>query len=421
MLARVARRTGASSRLIEACGVGASAVLILALRAPFAIGRLWAEDGSVFLRQSIQYGVVRPFGRAYAGYYLFVPRLIGAIASGVPIREAALTTWLCVAAVVGWCAATIYAESEGWLATFPTRALLALSIVLLPALGLEAIGNSSNLQYTLLFTALVALTGMSTNRWSSVNRVAIVTVTALTTPLALFLAPVAALRVLRSRPRHVDATTLAWALATVVQFTMILVGRPPRVHASGKGLIVTHYNHWVLYGNLLPKRLASSTVTIAPLAAVIGAFLVVLAAVLAWRRPRRATAVLLLLVPAVGFAFWMFAGTRYGLPVRYRVFPALCVIWSVLVAWEELLRAFRPRLPVDWRLSGIVVLVLVLSWVTYWRPAPHRSSGPAWSVALSTAERRCRNERLSQVAVTISPVKRGSKVWAVQLPCHDIE
>ena len=322
--------------------------MILALRAPFAISRLWAEDGSVFLRQAIDSGVVRPFGHAYGGYYLFLPRVIGAIASSVPLRDAAVTTWVCVAAVVGWCAATIYAESEGLLTSFPSRAVLALSIVLLPALGLEAIASSSDLQYTLLFASLVALTGMSADRWSMVNRVAMVTVTALTTPLALFLAPVAAVRVMRLRPRRVDSTTAGWALGTVAQFAMILVGRPARVIASGKGLIVTHYYHWVLYENVLPKRLSSSTVTVAPLSVIVGVGLVVLACVLAWRGGRRASAVLLVVVPAVGFAFWTFAGIRYGLPVRYRVFPALCVIWCVLVTWEELLRAFRPRPAARW-------------------------------------------------------------------------
>src|SRR5205823_5684494 len=116
-----------------------------------------------------------------------------------------------------------------------------------------------------------------------------------------------------------------------------------------------------------------------------------LAAVLAWRRPRRAKAVLLLLVPA-----------------RYRVFPALCVIWSVLVTWEELLYARRPRLPIDWRLAGIVVILLLVSWASYWRPTAYRRSGPTWTTALDSAALQCRNQRLKTVSVTISPVATES-------------
>ena len=411
----------ASSTLTESCIVGATAILILALRARFAISRLWAEDGHIFLQQAINDGVIRSFGDSYHGYYLFLPRVIGAIAALVPIRDAAPATWVCVAAVIGWCAATIYAESAGWLATVPARVALALSIVLLPALGLEAIASSSDLQYTLLFTALVALTGLSTSRWSSVNRVVIVALTALTTPLAVFLTPFAVLRVWRSRPRRFDATVIAFSVAIVGQFAMIAAGHAARSSSPAKGLIVTHFYHWVVYTNLLPKRIASTTVTFAPVLSVIGASLVVLAAVLAWRRPQRGTAVLLLLVPAVGFAFWTFAGIRYGLPVRYRAFSAYCVVWAVLVASEELLRALRPHVPLDGRHASIFVVILVLGWLTYWQPVPRRASGPAWSVALSTADRKCRSERRSEVAVTISPGGPGSPIWSVRLPCHDIE
>src|SRR3954452_4259326 len=185
------RRVRAYSGLIEAIGIGVAAMLLLAWRAPFAAQQLWAEDGTVFLQQVINRGVFEPYGNAYAGYYLFLPRTVGALAAGAPIREAALAMWFGTALVVGWCAATIYAESKGRLNTFPTRAFLALSIVLLPALGLEAIGSVSDLQYTLLFTALIALTGLSTGAGHTVNRIAIVVATALTTPLSLLLAPVA--------------------------------------------------------------------------------------------------------------------------------------------------------------------------------------------------------------------------------------
>jgi hypothetical protein len=416
-IAWVARQTERSTA-IKPLAVGALAVLALALRAPFAIGRLWAEDGTVFLQEAKNRGVLPPFGRAYAGYFLFVPRVIGTLAAAAPIRYAALTTWLGVAVVVGWCAATIFAESDEWLGSATTRGLLALSVVLLPALGLEAIGAAADLQYTLLFASLVALTGASAEQWRSRNRVAIVAMTALTTPLSLALAPIAVLRVLRRRTFRPDATAVAWVVATAVQLGMILIVRPSRVKSKGDTSILTHFNHRVLYANLLPKS-ANGTV-IAPVAIIVVASLVVLAAVLAWRRARRAKAVLVLLVPLVGFAVWTFAGLRYGSPARYQVFPALCVVWSVLVAWELLVYTLRPRLRIQGRLAGIVVVLLLLSWVSYWRPTTYRRSGPTWSTALSAAERDCRDRQLPKVSVPISPIPSASKVWAVQVRCRDL-
>lgn len=201
---------------------------------------------------------------------------------------------------------------------------------------------------------------------------------------------------------------------------MILIARPRRNVGSpgNKARIISLYDHRVLYANLLPKQIASTT--IAPIATLIGAGLVFLAAGLAWRRLRRGTALLLLLVPAIGFAFWTYSAINYGSPARYRVFPALCVIWSVLVAWEELLRALTPRSPVDSRLAGIVVGLLALSWVTYWRPAPYRASGPAWSTALASADHRCRIEHMPTVIVRISPVAPGITFWAIRLRCDDV-
>ena len=409
---RSVRWTGPRLRLIEALSTGLLAVLALVMRAPFATSRLWAEDGGVFLQQAVARGVVRPFGASYSGYYLFVPRTIAAVASVFPLRWAASTTWIGVAVVVGWCAATINWESDSSLTAPATRVLLGLSIVLLPALGLEAIAASADLQYTLLFTSVVALIGTSTTRWSSVNRAAIVAVTALTTPLTVVLAPLAVLRVVRSRPRRIDATSASWAIATAVQLGAILVEHPPRNVGSPGRRIADHFLQQVLYANLLPKQLAQSSV--ARYAALLGACLVVLAVTFAWTHTRRNTALFLLLVPGIGYAFWTFAGTHYGLPPRYRVFPALCVVWALLVASEELVHALK-RLPIDRLIPALMAVLLIVIWGTYWQPAQHRASGRTWSNALSASQTRCRHQRLATVAIAISP-----NGWSVKLPCRDI-
>jgi len=408
------RRVGRRACLIESVGVGVLAVLALAARAPFTLSHLWAEDGAVFLQQAVTRGVLSPFGQAYAGYYNFVPRTIAVVASMFPLHWAATTTWAGTATVVGWCAATITYESHEWLHDPAARILLGLSIVLLPALGAEAIATSSELQYTLLFTSLAALMGSGTTRGSEVNRVAIVVVTALSTPLTLLLAPFAALRILARRPRRIDVTAAAWTIATAMQFGAILIEHPPRNVGTPGKRIVSQYQQQVLYANLLPKQLAHSSA--ARYLALIGACLVVLAVTSAWRQSRRSTAVFILLVPTIGFGSWTFAGINYGLPPRYRVFPALCLVWSVLVASNELGRRLRTALPIGRLIPGLATVVLVLTFATYWQPPRHRSSGPTWSSSLATAQHRCRQQGRPSAAIAISP-----KGWKVTLPCHDIE
>ena len=229
----------------------------------------------------------------------------------------------------------------------------------------------------------------------------------------------ALMRVIRSRPRRVDSTLVVWGVATAVQLGTILVERPKRnIGSPSGGPLLSRFDHRVLFTNLLPKQIAGSF--LAPVAVLIGAALVLFAAWRAWQRPRHAKATLLVLVPAIGLAFWIFAGTHYGLPARYRVFPALCVIWCVLVAWEELMRAVTSNVAVDWRAASVLVVVLALVWLTYWTPAASRSSGPKWTVALTKAEKRCKNLKLPTVALRVPPVAKGAGVWTVRLPCSDV-
>jgi hypothetical protein len=63
VITAIGRRFGSHSTLIESSGVGVLAILLLALRAPFALDHLWAEDGFIFLQQPILRGVIPSFGR----------------------------------------------------------------------------------------------------------------------------------------------------------------------------------------------------------------------------------------------------------------------------------------------------------------------------------------------------------------------
>jgi hypothetical protein len=417
-------RPSAYGPWLEVAAVAIGAAVLLALRAPFALHHLWAEDGEIFLQQAVTKGIARPFGYAYAGYYLFVPRVIGGVTAILPLRLAPVTTFVGVAVVVSWCAATIFVESQGWLSSRISRYLLAFSIVLLPTLGFEAIASSSTLQFTMVFAALVALMSTSTGRASIVNRTVLLALTGLTTPIALVLAPIAVVRVALSRPRRLDQPTIALAVATALQLLMIVLGRPTRT----KGVPMTAsqiahlYLRSALYPNLLPKRLATGH---APsfLVFVIGC-LVVAGVVLAWRNSQRDRALFLALVPATGLAFWVYAGARSAvvsgyLPARYTVFPAWCVLWAVLVAGEEVSRTLWPGRPVSRAMSVVAVLVL-FSWAGYWTPAAFRSSGTDWSTAISNAKYVCQTTRSHTAEVAISPNMHTFHRWVVSIPCRDL-
>jgi hypothetical protein len=412
---------GDRSRSVTTFSLSFLAVALLAARAPTAMRKLWAEDGAVFLEQARTNGPLRPFLQASAGYYQLVPRIIGAIAAAVPLRAAALTTWLVVAVVVGWCAGTVYADSTPWLTNLATRGLLALSVVLLPALGLESIASAASLQFTLLFASLIALLGASPRRAVSRNRVVLIVVTGLTTPLSLLLAPFVAMRVWRRPRKRPDGAVIGWAVSVATELALIGIVRPSRkigAPKSGTGIVSGYVRH-VLGENLLPHSAARSA--IGPVLVMLVASGVATVAYQTWRRSRHDLALVLVVVPMLGFVFWIVAGLQFGhgLPSRYRLFPAWCTIWSVLAAADAAGTARRLR----WRRTGwisiTVAAALFGSWATYWTPAAVRTSGSNWTDALSTAAQRCRLDRRSTVLVRIAPVG-PTTVWAVRVLCDDL-
>ena len=157
MTAPVAGRT-ARDGIIIVIVVSAAAVLLLYLRAPFAPQKLWAEDGRDYLGDALRLGPVRSLGQdRQAGYYMLVSRFGGVLASLFPLRAAALIVWVWVAAVTAWLVATVAVSSRAWLRTWPARVVLALAIVLVPVLRVDAVGNAANLQVTMVFASLIVL------------------------------------------------------------------------------------------------------------------------------------------------------------------------------------------------------------------------------------------------------------------------
>ena len=248
--------------------------------------------------------------------------------------------------------------------------------------------------------------GVSPGRWRTVNRAVILSVTALTTPLALFLAPLAIVRVVRTR--RADSAVVAWAVAVVIQFAAILVVRPERSvgEAGNPRRILAHYNQRVLYDNFLPRQLANNTLSHL---AALGAVLLVTAAFLAWRRGRPSR--------RCCCCSYRLSDSRSG-----RIAPSTtghrrdigcsppCASRGRYWLVEEIVRMRRPHGIANSVLPAFVVAVLPLTWMTYWQPVRYRSSGPTWPNALTAASERCRANPSRDINVTISPVAPNARL-----------
>ncbi len=417
---RTAERSHHRVDLVVVAAVTVVAVGLLYARLPFAARQLWAEDGRDFLGDAMEFGAIRSLGHSQAGYYLTVSRLGGVLASLMPLRDAALVMWLWVAAVVAWLVATVTVSSRTWLRTWPARVVVALALVLLPVLGQESIGNAANLQFVLLFGSLVVLISRSRGRFETVNGCILLVATGLTTPVALVLAPFAALRMAQRRSWRPDAYVIWWAAGVAVQWIAIAITRPDRGPRQGDTVaaMIPRLEVFGVERNLFPIQLDGYR---GPIFAVVFAVLVAIVAGLAWWQGQRLRSALLVLVPAVGVGTLILLGWSSGSANRYLVFTGLCFVWTAM-AGTETVAALAPS---SWHAptiaSALVAGFLLLTFAANRAPSDLRISGPTWHAAIDTARAEC--QRPEQfVLVQTAPVRPEKPFqWYVRVECRDLD
>lgn len=398
----------------------ATALLLLA-RAPFAVSKFWAEDGTVFFQGARQEGAFGAFGVDWAGYYHLVPRIAGAFSSSVPIDLAPLANWLIIAVVVAWCAATLFVASKTWIASMPARLVLTAGIVLLPVVRVESIGNVANLHFIMLFPALLVMICRPQSRSEWVNGSLFVLVSTLSTLETAVFFPFAAYRVWTRKPRGLDPITIVWALGSAVHFGVVFVAGPERAISTSTSLpsIVFNYGKRVVFDNFSPVYRLSGVIGTVLVVAL--SFVIVRAVMVSWSKHRE-IAFLLVAVPAVGALLWVVLGERLGgTTPRYAVFPAMCLTWSLFVATETLARRFdadhRSR---RWGAVTLVPALVLVAWLPHWAPPAYRGDGPTWRETLSAAEDQCRAEGGEFVTVQVPPSTADQDLWPVQLECADL-
>ena len=138
--------------------IGVVAGLLVWARAPFAPKNFWGEDGARFFAHALEDGWIEPMGRSLAGYFHFLPRLLGPVGTLVPIEWAPAAVFVCGAAAVAWFSATIY-SADPLVGGRRAALVLALIPVLLSITGFESIANLANLHFLMLCAPAAVLVG----------------------------------------------------------------------------------------------------------------------------------------------------------------------------------------------------------------------------------------------------------------------
>lgn len=406
------------SGLIQAAALAAGALLLLVRVSPRPAWRfVYGEDFGIYLPGAMAHPwhLLTP----YAGYVTLLPRLIGQFVAMLPVRYAGAGFAVAGALIASGCALFTYHASAGHIASRPLRALLGLSVVLLPVAPLEIADSGENSLWYLLATLFWAVLWRPRSRSGAAAAALIAFMAAASVPLAFVYAPLLAARaaVVPRRARE-HAVTAGWAVGCVFQALVI-----PTSHVSRTGRLdpvnaVTFYTHEVLLPALgwhLAWHLRAA-IGLAAATLLVGGFLTAVLGYATATEDRRrmvfqATAVVTGLVFALAAGSIGWAPSQQVTPAtepgaRYSTVPILLLDAALLAAADAFIRrrsglptAARPRAQAV--AAALIVAVLAAGWITDFRYTVARSLEyyPAWSKTSATWLRHCERDPAGSVTM----------------------
>ena len=387
------------------------AVLVGVLSAFVSLGRLWlgnrqaitenlwAEDGLFPLcihKADFFTCLTDPF----AGYLLFLPRVLAWPVSIFPWESWALVANLLAALLIGVVSAlALVIMRRAGLGWFVSVAV-ALLPTIAPMVGLEAINALGSSYMPLLFlSTLVVLFAplRDLSRSWVIFGFVLLLVTALTIPSAVVVALLVVVQALRRVvPKRVGIVWLV-GLGTglLAQTWVALTAEAPRsielgtatLNAWADSVPVSVFTYWP--GLSLGEYSFFANFTLAPVAITGWLFVVVISALGIWRLVAgwasvSASAAAVGLLFLAGLAFGLIPSAIGDPNNRYFVVPLLLWGAAVLVALDPIIRRTRV-----WVLALVTLLVVALWWpaipASWYRSTP----APAWTSEVNRIEAQC--------------------------------
>ena len=390
--------------------VVAGAVLLLARQqGPGALDTVWAEDGTVFLAQARELGVVPSLVEPYAGYLHAVPRVLAAGVSALPL-DAADTAFAALSALVAAALALFVFRASGAHARSRwARVACAAPVLASPLAGTEILANAANLHWFLLYAAFWAVVWKAPSRWEAALACAVVVAAVASDPFALVLAPLVALRLVPWRGRP-DATVVAFAAAGAVQLVGVLgaTGQRQLGEEAEPALLPFRYVVDVFGRGLAGDRLVGES-GLSARGAVVGALVLAAVAAVAWlcREAVRRRAAFVVAAAAVSVGLFVAPVALSGVSApRYAFAPALVVVAALAVVVDG--ASGRARTAVT-----LAAGVLAACWVVGLPSYNDRDEGPTWDRALEQAAASCTPGAAASVAVLPAGL-------SADLPCDDV-
>jgi hypothetical protein len=360
---------------------------------------VWAEDG-LFPLCIQKAGFFKCLVDPFAGYLLFLPRLIAGVVQLFPESAWPLVTNLLASAIAGIVSGLAFVIMRRFGTSLIVSGVVGLLPVLAPIVGLEAINALGSIYMLLIFLSTLAIAFPSpalSRHWLPIMLVALLLLlTSLTIPLTVILLGLIAVQAIRRviTVRAAVIWVVAVGLGLIAQAVTAITAASPRkmsvswesvdswTHGTTQGILT----YWPGLTSDDVSVFGMTTVSPSPLTGT----LVVLAlgvlgiALLVRGGDRR-----------VGIALLLLSGLAYGaLPTiigwasnRYFVIPALLWGSALLVALDPWIRRTRA-----WVLALIAVVIAVIWWPMF-AASPYRSTpAPRWSDEVARIEYKCNTD-----------------------------
>jgi hypothetical protein len=406
--------------------LGATAVAFLRLGTDVRGGKVWAEDGAVFLAGAQHSNLLTGLFDPYAGYGHLLPRIEAELVSWLPVATQGLGLNLAAALTQGAVALLAYHVVSARSRHRLTPAFAALAVAAVPV-GHEVVVSLANDQWFLLIGGTLAPLWSPHRLPGRVLSVAVLVAAAASCPFGFVCVGIAFVVWLVGRDRDALVLAGAGAVAVVVQ-AIVMIAAPPRAQTEpfGNSDLVAGYLRRVLGDGVLGSGRHDDLVAAGVVAGVVVLVLVVAACACVVAGGRGDAVV----VPAVllGVSLVLYAApivisrapTDFAvISGRYFVAPtALFLIALVLLADTLTVRSGLTLANVGAATVGGLVVLSVVGIAGSWqiRDDDPRRSALGWHAQVQDARDWCaRHPARQKRPIDISPPG-----WQVSLPCESL-
>jgi hypothetical protein len=330
---------------------------------------------------------------------------------------------------VGLVAVFVWVASRDIIDSPLLRGALAASVVLVPVARIESLSNVSNLHFYLVFAAFWALLWRPQRPSGVALCSVVVAAAALSDPLTVLLAPVAAIRWLRAPDLAGRLPVMVWAIALALHGVVILIsgvetttGSPttPQPIAIALlyplrvmgGAVLGIQRTWELWEPVGPWLILAGGLGVAALIVLVATRL---------DDGRRVVAATALGLSAVYFVVALWIRWEPGLApaaddgflrdaVRYLLLPVLFLYAAMAIGLDGLVRRGGRASTAT---VGIVGVLVVSAWLIDFSGPNARSASPSWQASAAEARAMCVDGSTAEVTIPIAPA-----TWTMRLPCE---